>query len=86
METLTAEQLIQHIQKLSEAEKSQLAKQILPMLLRTKGVSSYFEKLSDAELNAIVEQVRERNKHFKEEEVADVLYETLQEVRASSRA
>ena len=65
METLTVEQLIQHIQGLPEAEKSQLAEQVLPMLLRTEGISTYLEKLSSAELDAIVEQVRERNKHFK---------------------
>ncbi|MBM3242687.1 hypothetical protein FJZ31_41030 [Candidatus Poribacteria bacterium] len=86
MEALTVEQLIQHIQKLPDAEKSQLAKQALPILIRTEGILTYLEKLFDAELDAIVEQVRERNQHFKEEEIADAISEALQEVRASSRA
>ena len=84
METLTVEQLIQHIQKLPEAEKSQLAKQILPTLLRTEGIFPYLEKFFASELDSIVEQIRERNKHFKEEEIAGVISEALQEVRASS--
>jgi gluconate kinase len=96
VETLTVEQLIQHIQRLPDAEKFQLAEQLLPILLRrelrsnelrgTEEVFFYLEKLSDSELDAIVEQVRERNKHFKEEEVTDAIFEALQEVRASSRA
>jgi len=96
MEALTVEQLVQHIQKLPEAEKSQLAKQVLPMLLRselrsselrrTEEILTYLEKLFDAELDVIVEQVRERNQHFKEEEISNVISEALQEVRASSRA
>jgi len=86
METLTMEQLIQHIQKLPETEKSQFAQQVFPMLLRTEGVFTYLEKLFSTEFDAIVEQVRERNQHFKEEEVAGVISEALQEVRASSRA
>ncbi len=86
METLTVEQLTQHIQKLPEAGKSQLAKQVLPMLLRAEDVFEYLEKFFDVELDAIVEQVREQNQHFKEEAVASVISEALQEVRASSRA
>ncbi len=86
METLTVEQLIVHIQKLPEAEKSRLAEQVFPMLLPTEVTFTYLEKLFGVELDAIVEQVRERNKRFKEEEVANVLSEALQEVRASSRA
>lgn len=86
MESLTVEQIIQHIQKLPETEKSQLAKQVLPMLLRTEGIFTYLEKLFGADLDAIVEQVREQNQHLEEEEVAGVISEALQEVRASSRA
>ena len=86
MEALTVEQLVQHIQKLPEADKSQLAKQVLPVLLRAEGIFTYFDRLFDAELDTIAEQVRERNQHFKEEEVADVISEALQEVRASSCA
>ena len=85
METLTVEQLIQYIQELPKEEKFQLAEQVLPMLLRAEGIFAYLEKLFSAELDPTVEQVREQNQHFKEEEIASVISETIQEVRSSSR-
>jgi galactose-1-phosphate uridylyltransferase len=60
-----------------------LAKQVLPVLIGVEVKKRTMEALSDEQLDAVITQLRERNKELSEEEVAQVIRQALEEVRAA---
>lgn len=82
--------LTQEILALPEAERQQLAEEILPVLLTTRlglaGIDQALQSLSDEELDALVERVRSRGRDLPDATVAAVIGEALRAVRAQSRS
>lgn len=81
--------LTQEILALADAERQQLAEEILPVLLTTRpglaGIDQALQALSDRELDALVERARHRGRGLPESTVAAVIGEALRAVRAQSR-
>ena len=82
--------LTQEILALPEAERQQLAEEILPLLLVTRagleGIDRALQALSDEELDALVERARSRGWDLPDAAVAAVIGEALRAVRAESRS
>lgn len=82
--------LTQEILALPEAERQQLAEEILPVLLTTRpglaGIDQALQSLSDEELDALVERARSRGRDLPDATVAAVIGEALRAVRAQSRS
>jgi hypothetical protein len=83
MPKITIEELARQIIDLDEKEKRELAKQVLPVLIGVEVKKRTMEALSDEQLDAVITQLRERNKELSEEEVAQVIRQALEEVRAA---
>ena len=82
--------LTQEILALSEAEREQLAEEVLPVLLTTRpglaGIDQALQALSDQELDALIERARSRGRDLPDSTVAEVIGEALRAVRAQSRS
>ena len=90
METAKVRSLIAEIEALSEAERQELAHEVLPLLLSTRAgleeIDRSLARLSDEELDAIIERARQRAGALGEETVAAIIDEAVRAVRAQSRS
>jgi len=84
------EALTREILALPEAERQQLAEEILPVLLTTRpglaGIDQALQSLSDEEVDALLERARSRGRDLPDTTVAAVIGEALRAVRAQSRS
>ena len=82
--------LVTEIEALSEAERQELAHEVLPLLLTTRAgleeIDRSLEGLSDEELDAIVERARQRAGALGDEAVAAIISEAVRAVRTQSRS
>jgi hypothetical protein len=82
--------LITEIEALSEAERQELARGVLPLLLTTRAgleeIDRSLEALSDEELDAIVERARQRAGALGDEAVGAIIAEAVRAARAQSRS
>ncbi len=82
--------LTQEILALPDAERQQLAEEVLPVLLTTRpgvaGIDQALQALSDKELDALIERARSRGRGLPDSTVAAVIGEALRAVRAQSRS
>lgn len=89
METARVQSLAREILALSEAERQELAREVLPVLLTTRAglaeIDASLRDLSDAELRALVERARQRASDLSEDEVAAIIAEGLRAARAHGR-
>ena len=77
--------LVTEIEALSEAERQELAHEVLPLLLTTRAgleeIDRSLEALSDEELDAIIERARQRAGTLGDEAVAAIISEAVRAVR-----
>jgi len=89
VETPKVQSLIAEIQGLSEAERQELAHEILPLLLTTRAgleeIDEALRDLPDEQLRALVERARRRASELSEDEVAAIIAEGLRAARAEGR-
>ena len=89
METARVRSLAREILALSEPERQELAREVLPVLLTTRAglaeIDASLRALSDDELRALVERARQRANDLSEDEVAAIIAEGLQAARAHGR-
>jgi hypothetical protein len=89
METARVRSLAREILALSEPERQELAREVLPVLLTTRAglaeIDSSLRDLSDDELRALVERARQRASDLSEDEVAAIIAEGLRAARAHGR-
>ncbi len=89
METPKVQSLIAEIQGLSEAERQELAHEVLPLLLTTRAgleeIDEALRDLPDEQLRALVERARRRASELSEDEVAAIIAEGLRAARAEGR-
>ncbi len=89
METPKVQSLIAEIQGLSEAERQELAHEVLPLLLTTRAgleeIDEALRDLPDEQLRALVERARRRASELSEDEVAAIIAEGLRAARAQGR-
>ncbi len=89
METPKVQSLIAEIQGLSEAERQELAHEVLPLLLTTRAgleeIDEALRDLPDDQLRALVERARRRASELSEDEVAAIIAEGLRAARAQGR-
>jgi uncharacterized protein (UPF0335 family) len=82
--------LVAEIERLSEAERQELAHEVLPLLLSTRAgleeIDHSLAALVDEELDAIIERARQRAGALGEEAVAAIIDEAVRAVRAQSRS
>lgn len=82
--------LVTEIEALSEAERQELAHEVLPLLLTTRAgleeIDRSLEALSDEELDAIIERARQRAGTLGDEAVAAIISEAVRAVRTQSRS
>lgn len=82
--------LVTEIEALSEAERQELAHEVLPLLLTTRAgleeIDRSLETLSDEELDAIIERARQRAGALGDDAVAAIIAEAVRAVRAQSRS
>lgn len=90
MQTKRVQSLIAEIQALSEAERQELAHEVLPFLLTTRAgleeIDRSLEALSDEELDAVIERARQRAGTLGDEAVAAIIDEAVRAVRVQSRS
>jgi len=89
METAWVRSLARQILALSEPERQELAREVLPVLLTTRAglaqIDASLRDLSDDELRALVERARQRASDLSEDEVAAIIAEGLRAARAHGR-
>jgi len=82
--------LVTEIEALSEAERQELAHEVLPLLLTTRAgleeIDRSLEALSDEELDSIIERARQRAGTLGDDAVAAIITEAVRAVRAQSRS
>lgn len=82
--------LIDEIRALSEAERQELAHEVLPWLLTTRAgleeIDRSLEALSDDELDAMIERARQRAGTLGDQAVAAIIDEAVRTVRAQGRS
>lgn len=90
MGTEKIQSLVTEIEALSEAERQELAHEVLPLLLTTRAgleeIDRSLETLSDEELDAIIERARQRAGTLGDDAVAAIIAEAVRAVRAQSRS
>ena len=90
MGTEKIQSLVTEIEALSEAERQELAHEVLPLLLMTRAgleeIDRSLETLSDEELDAIIERARQRAGTLGDDAVAAIIAEAVRAVRAQSRS
>ena len=89
MGTARVQSLTREILALSEPERQELAREVLPVLLTTRAglaeIDGSLRDLSDDELRALVERARQRASDLSEDEVAAIIAEGLRAARAHGR-
>lgn len=89
METARVRSLAKEIMALSEPERQELAREVVPVLLTTRAglaeIDASLRDLSDEELRALVERARQRASELSEGEVAAIIAEGLRAARAQGR-
>ena len=89
MDTVRVRSLAREILALSEPERQELAREVLPVLLTTRAglaeIDASLRDLSDDELRALVERARQRASDLSEAEVAAIITEGLRAARADRR-
>ena len=89
METARVRSLAREIQALPEAERQELAREVLPLLLTTRAgleeIDVALRDLSDDELRALIERARQHASDLSEDEVAAIIAEGLRAARAQGR-
>jgi tRNA(Ser,Leu) C12 N-acetylase TAN1 len=89
MGTPKVQSLIAEIEALSEAQRQELAHEVLPLLLTTRAglehIDESLRELSDDELRTLVERARRRASDLSEDEVAAIIAEGLRAARAQGR-
>ena len=89
MTTAWVQSLARQILALSEPERQELAREVLPVLLTTRAglseIDASLRDLSDDELRALVERARQRASDLSEDEVAAIIAEGLRVARAHGR-
>jgi hypothetical protein len=82
--------LIEEIRALSEAERQELAHEVLPWLLTTRvgleEIDRSLEVLSDEELDTVIERARQRAGTLGDEAVAAIIDEAVRAARAQGRS
>jgi hypothetical protein len=82
--------LVTEIEALSEAERQELAHEVLPLLLTTRAgleeIDRSLEALSDEELDAIIERARQRAGTLGDEAVAAIISEAVRAARTQGRS
>lgn len=90
MATSKVQSLISEIEALSDAERQELAHEVLPLLLTTRRsleeIDRSLEALSDEELDALIERTRQRTGALGDEAVAAIIDEAVRAVRSQSRS
>lgn len=89
MDTVRVRSLAREILALSEPERQELAREVLPVLLTTRAglaeIDASLRELSDDELRALVERARLRASDLSEDEVTAIISEGLRAARAHRR-
>ena len=89
MDTVRVRSLAREILALSEPERQELARVVLPALLTTRAglaeIDASLRELSDDELRALVERARQRASDLSENEIAAIISEGLRAARADRR-
>ena len=89
METAWVRSLARQILALSEPERQELAREVLPVLLTTRAglaaIDASLRNLSDDEFRALVERARQRAGDLPEDEVAAIISAGLRAARAHGR-
>jgi hypothetical protein len=89
MDTVRVRSLAREILALSEPERQELAREVLPALLTTRAglaaIDASLRELSDDELRALVERARQRVSDLSEDEVPAIISEGLWAARADRR-
>ena len=82
--------LIAEIEALSEAERQTLAQEVLPLLLSTRAgleeIDRSLEKMSDEELDVVIERARHRAGTLGDEALAAIIDEAIRAARAQGRS
>ena len=82
--------LIAEIEALSEAERQTLAQEVLPLLLSTRAgleeIDRSLEKMSDEELDAVIERARQRTGPLGDEAVTVIIDEAIRAARTQGRS
>jgi hypothetical protein len=82
--------LIAEIEALSEAERQTLAQEVLPLLLSTRAgleeIDRSLEKMSDEELDAVIERARDRAGTLGDEALTAIIDEAIRAARAQGRS
>jgi hypothetical protein len=82
--------LIAEIEALSEAERQTLAQEVLPLLLSTRAgleeIDRSLEKMSDEELDAVIERARLRAGTLGDESLTVIIDEAIRAARAQGRS
>lgn len=90
VETPKVRSLVAEIEALSEAERQELAHEVLPLLLSTRAgleeIDRSLAAFSDEELDAIIERARHRASDLAEDEIAAIIAEGIRAVRAQRRS
>ena len=81
--------LIAEIEGLSEADRQTLAQEVLPLLLSTRAgleeIDRSLEKMSDEELDAVIERARDRAGTLGDEALTIIIDEAIRAARAQGR-
>jgi hypothetical protein len=89
MDTIRVRSLALGILALSEPERQELAREVLPVLLTTRvglgEIHASLRDLSDDDLRVLVERARQRATNLSEDEVAAMISEGLRATRAGRR-
>ena len=89
-ETARVQSLAREILALSEPERQELAREVVPVLLTTRAglaeIDASLRELSDDELRALIERARRRARDLCEDEVAAITAEGLRAARAHGRS
>jgi thymidylate synthase ThyX len=82
--------LVAQIEALFEAERQELAREVLPLLLSTRAglqeIDRSLAAFSDEELDTMIERARHRASDLSEDEIAAIIAEGIRAVRAERRS
>jgi hypothetical protein len=89
MDTARVRSLAREILALPDAERQELAREVLPALLGTRAgleeIDDALRHLSDDDLHALVERARGRASDLAEDEIAAIIAEGLRAARGQGR-
>ncbi|PYN99604.1 MAG: hypothetical protein DMD91_12285 [Candidatus Rokuibacteriota bacterium] len=89
MDTARVRSLAREIPALPDAERQELAHEVLPALLGTRAgleeIDDALRQLPDDDLRALVERARRRASDLAEDEIAAIIAEGIRAARAQGR-